>query len=64
MGVSNVNNLNKIDVTKLGLLGKTRSTQSNKPAYMQMTGSIFNAPKVKTTHQQHQTLAYLIQLEV
>ena len=47
MGVSNVNNLNKIDVTKLGLLGKTRSTQSNKPAYMQMTGSIFNAPKVK-----------------
>ena len=47
MGVSNVNNLNKIDLTKLGLLGKTRSTQSNKPAYMQMTGSIFNAPQVK-----------------
>lgn len=47
MGISNVNNLNKIDLTKLGLLGKTRSTQSNKPAYMQMTGSIFNAPQVK-----------------
>lgn len=47
MGVSNVNNANKIDITKLGLLSKSKSTQSTKPAYMQMTGSIFNAPKVK-----------------
>lgn len=52
MGISNVNNLNKIDLTKLGLLSKAKSAQSNKPAYMQMTGSIFNAPEVK---QQAQT---------
>ena len=52
MGVSNVNNANKIDLTKLGLLSKTKSAQSNKPAYMKMTGSIFNAPEVK---QQAQT---------
>ena len=52
MGVSNVNNANKIDLTKLVFGKKTQSTQSNKPAYMQMTGSIFNAPQVK---QQSQT---------
>lgn len=47
MGVSNVNNLNKIDLTKLALAQKSRQAQSNQPAYMQMTGSIFNAPEVK-----------------
>lgn len=47
MGVSNVNNLNKIDLTKLALAQKSRQTKSNQPAYMQMTGSIFNAPEVK-----------------
>lgn len=47
MGVSNVNNLNKIDLTKLVLAQKSRQAKSNQPAYMQMTGSIFNAPEVK-----------------
>lgn len=47
MGVSNVNNLNKIDLTKLALAQKNRQAKSNQPAYMQMTGSIFNAPEVK-----------------
>lgn len=47
MGVSNVNNLNKIDLTKLALAQKSRQAKSNQPAYMQMTGSIFNAPEVK-----------------
>ena len=47
MGVSNVNNLNKIDLTKLVLAQKSRQSKSNQPAYMQMTGSIFNAPEVK-----------------
>lgn len=47
MGVSNVNNLNKIDLTKLALTQKSRLAKSNQPAYMQMTGSIFNAPEVK-----------------
>lgn len=47
MGVSNVNNLNKIDLTKLALAQKSRLAKSNQPAYMQMTGSIFNAPEVK-----------------
>lgn len=47
MGVSNVNNLNKIDLTKLALAQKSRLDKSNQPAYMQMTGSIFNAPEVK-----------------
>ena len=47
MGVSNVNNLNKIDLTKLALTQKSRQAKSNQPAYMQMTGSIFNAPEVK-----------------
>ena len=47
MSVSNVNNLNKIDLTKLALAQKSRLAKSNQPAYMQMTGSIFNAPEVK-----------------
>ena len=47
MGVSNVNNLNKIDLTKLALAQKSRLAKSNQPAYMQMTGSIFNAPEIK-----------------
>lgn len=47
MGVSNVNNLNKIDLTKLALAQKSRQAKSNQPAYMQMTSSIFNAPEVK-----------------
>ena len=47
MGVSNVNNLNKIDLTKLALAQKSKQAKSTQPAYMQMTGSIFNAPEVK-----------------
>ena len=49
MGVSNVNNQNQINLVKLALArGGTKTATSNKPAYMQMTGSIFNAPGNKT----------------
>ena len=47
MSISNVNNANKIDLTKLVLGKKAQKAQANQPAYMQMTGSIFNAPQVK-----------------
>lgn len=46
MGISNVNNVNKIDLTKLKFGSKTVTTD-NKPEYLKMTGSIFNAPGVK-----------------
>ena len=46
MGVSNVNNLKNIDLSKLSLLQKNKGAQSSKPEYMKMTGSIFNAPQV------------------
>lgn len=50
MGVSNVYNSNKIDLVKLALTNKSKSTAaSRKPDYMQMTGSIFNAPNAKST---------------
>ena len=48
MGISNVNNLNKIDLTKLNFGSKTVKTD-NRPEYLKMTGSIFNAPGVKGT---------------
>lgn len=47
MGISNVNNVNKIDLTKLKFGSKTVTTD-NRPEYLKMTGSIFNAPGVKT----------------
>lgn len=46
MGISNVNNVNKIDLTKLNFGSKTVKTD-NRPSYLKMTGSIFNAPGVK-----------------
>ena len=48
MGISNVNNLNKIDLTKLKFGSRTVTTD-NRPEYLKMTGSIFNAPGVKGT---------------
>ena len=48
MGISNVNNVNKIDLTKLNFGSKTVKTD-NRPSYLKMTGSIFNAPGVKGT---------------
>ena len=54
MGVSNVNNLKNIDLSKLSLLQKSKGAQSSKPEYMKMTGSIFNAPQVK---QQQEAIA-------
>ena len=47
MGISNVNNLNKIDLTKLNFGSKTMKTD-NRPSYLKMTGSIFNAPGVSS----------------
>lgn len=48
MGISNVNNVNKIDLTKLKFGSRTVTTD-NRPEYLKMTGSIFNAPGVKGT---------------
>ena len=50
MGVSNVYNSNKIDLVKLALTNKSKSSAAaKKPEYLQMTGSIFNAPNAKST---------------
>ena len=45
MGVSNVNTANKAQIIKLALNKKSaQNTEANKPEYLKMTGSIFNAP--------------------
>ncbi len=49
MGVSNVNNQNKINAIKLNLGAQAKKASANKPAYMQMTGSIFDAPGAKNS---------------
>ncbi len=48
MPISNVQQ-NKIDAIKLNLSTNTRQASANKPEYLQMTGSIFNAPGAKST---------------
>lgn len=46
MGVSNVNTANKAQLVKLALAKKSAKTsQSAKPDYLLMTGSVFSAPK-------------------
>lgn len=47
MSVSNVYNQSKINAIKLNLGAQAKKASANKPAYMQMTGSIFDAPGVK-----------------
>lgn len=49
MPVSNVYNQSKINAVKLNLGAQAKKASANKPAYMQMTGSIFDAPKVKNS---------------
>lgn len=49
MGVSNVSNQNKINAIKLNIGTQAKKASANKPAYMQMTGSIFDAPGVKNS---------------
>jgi len=45
MGVNNVNTANKAQIIKLALNKKSaQNTEANKPEYLKMTGSIFNAP--------------------
>lgn len=45
MGVSNINTANKAQIIKLALSKKSaQNTEANKPEYLKMTGSIFNAP--------------------
>jgi hypothetical protein len=48
MGVTNVNTANKAQIVKLALNNKNKQVQNNAPEYMKMTGSIFNAPELKT----------------
>ena len=50
MAVSNVYNQNKINLVKLNLSSQAKRASANKPEYMQMTGSIFNAPGAKNTN--------------
>lgn len=59
MGISNVNNLKNIDLSKLSLLQKSKGAQASKPEYMKMTGSIFNAPQVKGQSSQTTNLTTL-----
>lgn len=49
MSVSNVYNQGKINAIKLNLGTQAKKASANKPAYMQMTGSIFDAPGVKNS---------------
>lgn len=49
MSVSNVYNQGKINAIKLNLGVQAKKASANKPAYMQMTGSIFDAPGVKNS---------------
>lgn len=49
MSVSNVYNQSKINAIKLNLGVQAKKASANKPAYMQMTGSIFDAPGVKNS---------------
>ncbi len=48
MPISNVQQ-NKIDAIKLNLSTQARQASANKPEYLTMTGSIFNAPGAKST---------------
>ena len=58
MSVNNVYNSNKISAIK-GSISKAAKKTIAKPEYMQMTGSIFNAPGVKDTTKTEKTLASL-----
>ena len=49
MSVANVYNQGKINAIKLNLGAQAKKASANKPAYMQMTGSIFDAPGVKNS---------------
>lgn len=49
MGVTNVNGQNQINLVKLALAKKGKVATDNKPQYLQMTGSIFNAPRTTRT---------------
>ena len=49
MSVSNVYNQGKINAIKLNLGVQAKKASANKPAYMQMTGSIFDAPGAKNS---------------
>lgn len=49
MGVSNVYNQSKINAIKLNLGAQAKKASANKPDYMKMTGSIFDAPGAKNT---------------
>lgn len=50
MSINNVNNLNKADLVKLAMAKKGGKTaEAQKPAYMTMSGSVFNAPAPNTT---------------
>lgn len=49
MSVSNVYNQSKINAIKLNLGVQAKKASANKPAYMQMTGSIFDAPGAKNS---------------
>lgn len=49
MSVSNVYNQGKINAIKLNLGTQAKKASANKPAYMQMTGSIFDAPGAKNS---------------
>lgn len=50
MSISGVTNSNKVDLVKLALQQKaSKVATSQKPDYMTMTGSIFNAPNAKSS---------------
>ena len=63
MSVNNVYNQAKINAVKSAMASQAKKTvQAQKPEYMKMTGSIFNAPGVKDSSSTTKTASTLTDL--
>ncbi len=51
MGISHINNKNAVNLLKLNLSSRAQKAEANKPEYLKMTGSIFNAPNANAKPQ-------------
>ena len=51
MGISHINNKNAVNLLKLNLNSRAQKAEANKPEYLKMTGSIFNAPNANAKPQ-------------
>ena len=51
MGISHINNKNAVNLLKLNLSSRAQKAEANKPEYLKMTVSIFNAPNANAKPQ-------------